>query len=124
MEFLKEILGDELYTQLEGKINEYNSLEANKEKQIKLVNSENGEYISKSEYDALNETLKGTQTELDTANTLAIVIFKKALCTSGFEINTKNKEAAVNKYTFEAYAEMSDENVETLPVEVIINPTL
>lgn len=55
---------------------------------------------------------------------IAIVIFKKALCTSGFEIDTKNKEAAVNKYTFEAYAEMSDENVDTLPVQVILDPKL
>ena len=70
MEFLKQILGDELYTQFESKIKEYNGLEANKDKQIQLVNSANGKYISKSEYDSLNETLKGKQTELDTANTL------------------------------------------------------
>lgn len=49
------------------------------------------------------------------------VIFKKALCTSGFEINTKNKEATVNKYTFEAYADLSNEDVDTLPVQVIFD---
>lgn len=48
------------------------------------------------------------------------VIFKRALCTSGFEIETKNKEVTVNKYTFEACAELSNENVDTLPVEIIL----
>ncbi|MGN0614273.1 MAG: hypothetical protein ACI4JB_10305 [Porcipelethomonas sp.] len=55
---------------------------------------------------------------------LTVVIFKKALCTSGFEIETKNKETAGNKYTFEAYAEQSDVNTETLPVEIITEMTL
>ncbi len=49
------------------------------------------------------------------------VIFGNALCTSGFEIDTKNKEAVVNKYTFEAYADLSNEVVDTLPVQVIFD---
>lgn len=49
------------------------------------------------------------------------IIFKKALCTSGFEIDTKNKEEALNKYTFEAYAELSNEDVDTLPVQIIFD---
>lgn len=48
------------------------------------------------------------------------VWFKKALCTSGFEIDMKNKAVAGNKYTFEACADQSDENVDTLPIEIII----
>lgn len=76
MEFLKEILDEELYAKVESKINEYNGSEANKEKQIKLANLSSGEYVLKSEYDALNETLKGKETELNTANTL-IADFKK-----------------------------------------------
>ena len=36
MEFLKAILGDELYSQFESKINEYNGSEANKDKQVKM----------------------------------------------------------------------------------------
>ena len=38
MEFLKAILGDELYSQFESKINEYNGSEANKDKQVKIGN--------------------------------------------------------------------------------------
>ena len=70
MEFLKEILGEELYSQDESKINEYNGTEANKDKQVKIGNLGSGEYVGKGKYDALNEQLTGKQTELDTANAL------------------------------------------------------
>lgn len=70
MEFLKEILGEELYTQLESKIKEYNGSEDNKNKQVKIGNLGAGEYVNKSDYDALSETLKSKEAELDTANTL------------------------------------------------------
>lgn len=38
MDFLKTILGDDLYSQVESKVNAYNSDEANKGKQIKIAN--------------------------------------------------------------------------------------
>ncbi len=70
MDFLKEILGDDLYTQFAEKINAHNGNEANKDKQIKIGNLGSGEYVGKGKYDALNELLTGKQTELDTANGL------------------------------------------------------
>ena len=70
MEFLKEILGEELYSQLEAKINEYNGSDAGKEKQVKVGNLNSGEYVGKAEYDGLNEQLSGKQKELDAANIL------------------------------------------------------
>jgi len=74
MEFLKEILGEELYKQFEAKINEHNGNEANKEKQIKIGNLGSGEYIGKgkheSEIEKLNDLLSNKTTELDTANGL------------------------------------------------------
>lgn len=70
MEFLREILGDELYAQFSERINAHNGDEANKEKQIKIANLAGGEYVGKGKYDALNETLTGKQTELDAANVL------------------------------------------------------
>lgn len=76
MENLKKALGEELYTKMESKINEYNGSEANKEKQIRLANLGGGEYVLKSEYDALNETLNGKETELDTANNLIVELKK------------------------------------------------
>lgn len=70
MEFLREILGEELYKQLETAINAHNGNEANREKQIKIANLGSGEYVGRGKYDALNELLASKQTELDTANGL------------------------------------------------------
>lgn len=70
MEFLKEILGEELYAQIAEKLNAYNGDEANKGKQIKLANLGSGEYVGKGKYDALQALLDGKTTELDTANGL------------------------------------------------------
>lgn len=77
MDFLREILGEELFAQVAEKINAHNGNEANKEKQVKLANLGSGEYVGKGKYDALNDLLTGKQTELDTANGL-IADLKKA----------------------------------------------
>ena len=70
MEFLKEILGEELYNQFVEKVNAYNGNEANKDKQVKIANLGGGEYVGKGKFDALNQQLTSKQTELDTANNL------------------------------------------------------
>ena len=70
MEFLKKLLGDDLYSQLETKINKYNSTKTDKEKQIKLADIGSGNYVEKNEYEALNGQLNGKQTELETATAL------------------------------------------------------
>lgn len=70
MEFLKDILGDELYQQIVSKINEHNGAEANKDNQIKLANLATGEYVGKGKYDALDTQYKGKETELASANAL------------------------------------------------------
>ena len=46
MDFLKAILGDDLYSQVETKVNAYNADEANKDKQVKIGNLASGEYTS------------------------------------------------------------------------------
>ena len=43
MEFLKEYLGDELYSQVEAKLKDNDK--------VKLANLASGEYVSKSKYD-------------------------------------------------------------------------
>ena len=70
MEFLKELLGEELYSQVESKINEHNGNEANKDNQIKIGNLGKGEYVGKAKHDALQELLNGKETELKSANDL------------------------------------------------------
>lgn len=46
-----------------------------------------------------------------------VVIFESALCTSGFELEAKNKEQSVVKLTLEAYAD-NDGDLDTLPVKI------
>ena len=74
MDFLKAILGEELYAKLVEKLNAHNGNEANKDNQVKLANLASGEYVGKGKYDAdiekLNNLLTGKQGELDTANGL------------------------------------------------------
>lgn len=70
MDFLKSVLGDELYSQVADKINAYNGDEANKDKQIKIGNLGSGEYVSKLKLDDVTSQLTGKQSELDAANGL------------------------------------------------------
>ena len=70
MDFLKEILGEELFNQVAKVINEYNGDETHKDKQVKLANLGEGKYVSKDKYAALETSLTGKQTELDKANQL------------------------------------------------------
>lgn len=93
MEFLKEILGDDLFKQIEEKINAHNGNEANKDKQIKIGNLGSGEYVGKGKHDSeiekLNVLLSGKDTELQTANNL-IADLQKA---------TKGNEEMQGKFT-------------------------
>lgn len=62
MDWLKEILGEELYNQLVDALNAHNGKPENKEKQVKLADLGKGEYVSKEKYSAL-ETDKGNLAE-------------------------------------------------------------
>lgn len=74
MDFLKELLGEELFKQIESKINEHNGNEANADKQIKIANIGGGDYVGKGKYDSeierLTNLLNSKTSELDSANKL------------------------------------------------------
>lgn len=46
-----------------------------------------------------------------------VIIFENALCTSGFELEGKNKENSVTKLTMEAYAN-NEGDLDTLPIKI------
>ena len=79
MEFLKEILGEELFNQLAEKINAHNGNEANQNNQIKLGNLGTGEYVSKAKHDALQALLDGKTTEENLAEYMQEDLAKDAL---------------------------------------------
>ncbi len=55
----------------------------------------------------------------DGSNRETVVIFKNALCTSGFEIATKNKDISTFKMTFECCADLASDVPVSLPFEII-----
>lgn len=66
MEFLKTILGDELYSQFEAAINTYNALPENKDKQVKLADLSTGEYVGKGKYSTLETEIINLKEQLKT----------------------------------------------------------
>lgn len=63
---LKELLGEELYKQVQAKIDEKNSAEADKLKYVRYADLSEGKYVSKEKYDSELEKLNGLITGKDT----------------------------------------------------------
>lgn len=63
---LKELLGEELYKQVQAKIDEKNSTEADKLKHVRYADLSEGKYVSKEKYDSELEKLNGLITGKDT----------------------------------------------------------
>lgn len=68
MEFLKEILGEDLFNQVKNKVSSYNE-KVDKDKKISIANVNGGEFIAKAKYDQLKTDLDNTKTSLNTAQT-------------------------------------------------------
>jgi len=90
MDFLKDILGDDLFNKVVTKINDHNGNDANKEKQIKLGNLSSGEYIGKGKYDTLQNDFTSKSEELKKANELINSMKNEKGNTD--ELNAKIKE--------------------------------
>lgn len=95
MEFLKAILGEELYNQFISKINEFNEDEANKDKQIKLANLTDGAYVSKDKYTSLETDLSGKDAELIKANKLIEELKKSTGKDEGLQQKITDYEAEI-----------------------------
>lgn len=68
MEFLKEILGEDLFNQVKNKVSSYNE-KADKDKRISIANVNGDEYVTKAKYSQLETDLNNTKTSLSTAQT-------------------------------------------------------
>lgn len=80
---------------------------------VDKANIEEGDYIENFAF--VGKTANGAKD--------IIVIFENALCTSGLELEGKNKENSVVKLTMEAYA--NDEgDLDTLPVKIYYPDTI
>ncbi len=68
MEFLKEILGEDLFNQVKNKVSSYNE-KADKDKRVSIANVNGDEYVTKAKYSQLETDLNNTKTSLSTAQT-------------------------------------------------------
>lgn len=68
MEFLKEILGEDLFNQVKDKVSSYNE-KADKDKRVSIANVNGDEYVTKAKYSQLETDLNNTKTSLSTAQT-------------------------------------------------------
>ena len=94
MEFLKELLGEELFNQLSSKINEHNGNEANKDNQIKIGNLGTGEYVSAAKYKALQDAMSGKDAEITNANNLIAELQKASKGNEEMQQKFKDYETA------------------------------
>lgn len=108
MDFLKAILGDELFNQIKKKIDEYNGDEANKDKKIKIANLGSGEYVDVNKYNDLKSTLTSKSGELDKANGL-IEELKKS---NEGNADLQSKVTAYDTQVKELQAQLAEEKKE------------
>ena len=66
---LKELLGEELFAQVDARIQEHNSGITDKTKQVRFADLSEGNYVSKEKYDSRMTELSGVRQQLTDANT-------------------------------------------------------
>lgn len=106
---------------------ETNLVQHNKESLIRAIVGKEQESLIKGYTQLTTKSLVEASDYLDNigyAGTMSngtecIIIMENALCTSGFEIEPKNKENAVLKATFECHAGFDDSH-DTLPVYIFM----
>ena len=68
MEFLKEVLVEELYKQVEAAVVAHNAKPENKDKQMKLADLGSGQYVDKGKYDAAVAEKENLEGQIKTLN--------------------------------------------------------
>ncbi len=68
MEFLKSVLGEELFGQVAAAVNAYNEKPENKESQVKLANLSGGQYVDKEKYNGAVTEKKNLEGQIKTLN--------------------------------------------------------
>lgn len=97
MDFLKTILGEELYQQVSDKIAIYNGTPENEGKQIKLANLGDGAYVSKEKYNSLDATYNSKLAELTQANALIADLQKAVKGDETVQTKIQNYEVQVQQ---------------------------
>lgn len=110
MEFLKEILGEELYTQVAEKINSYNSDEKNKNNPVKIVNLSSGNYVGKEKFDAKETEVAGLTQQLNDAN--ATIKSYEDMDVEAIKKSVKDWETKYNEDTANLQKQLTEKDYE------------
>ena len=108
MEFLKSILVDDLYKQVEEAVNAYNAKDENKDDPLKLVDLRSGEYVSKDKHSDATRERDGYKSQLSEAQKL-IAELKK----NGGAEDQKQKIAEYEARIKELEGELQQQKVES-----------
>lgn len=97
MDFLKDVLGDDLFGQVADKINAYNGDEANKDKQIKLANLALGQYVNRDKFASKETELDAKIKELAEANSLIDTLKKGTKDNDTLQSKIAEYDSQINK---------------------------
>lgn len=117
MDFLKAILGEELYQQVADKIALYNGTPENQNKQIKLANLGDGGYVSKDKYAALEATHNSKLAELEQANILIGDLQKSTKGNEELQAKIQNYDAQVQDLQAQLAKEKLDSAIKVALLE-------
>lgn len=94
---LQELLGDELFSQVDAKIQEHNKGIEDKLKQVRFVDLSEGGYVSKEKYGELDTAKKGFEKQLKEAN--ATINSYKEMDIDGIKKSAEDWEKKYNEDT-------------------------
>ena len=94
---LQELLGDELFSQVDAKIQEHNKGIEDKLKQVRFVDLSEGGYVSKEKYGELDTAKKGIEKQLKDAN--ATINSYKEMDIDGIKKSAEDWEKKYNEDT-------------------------
>ena len=117
MDFLKAILGEELYQQVADKIALHNGTPENQNKQIKLANLGDGGYVSKDKYAALEATHNSKLAELEQANILIGDLQKSTKGNEELQAKIQNYDAQVQDLQAQLAKEKLDSAIKVALLE-------
>lgn len=119
MDFLKEVLGEEMYSQFTEKVSSYNSDEKNKDNQVKIGNLGSGNYVGKEKFDAKETEIAGLKEQLNNAN--AEIQSYKDMDIDSIKQSVSDWENKYNKDTQELQDKLAQKDYEYKVKEKVSN---
>lgn len=99
---LKDLLGDELYAQVQQKIDDANANEEDKSKHIRYADLSEGGYVARAKYDALEKAKEDVEGQLKTAEGTIRELKKSNEDNSALQEIIKTHEATIASLKAEA----------------------